>query len=263
VTIHDTIHLTIPRTRLHPLYARFMMGSACRRARKVIAVSETTARDLESRLGAPRKKIEVIWNGVAPRFRRLPPRDTESALDRLGVRRPYVLFVGNYLPHKNVETLIHAWGKLAEPKPGLVLCGAGFAAARPIQQALAEVGGQDRAQLIERLALDDLVALYNGAELLASTSLYEGFCLPVVEAFACGTPVLASDTGAVPEIAGDAALLVPPGRVDLIASELYRLLVDQELRRGVVERGFRRAQRFSWEEAARRTLAVYGEVLAG
>jgi glycosyltransferase involved in cell wall biosynthesis len=162
-----------------------------------------------------------------------------------------------------VETLVRAWGNLTDPKPGLVLCGAGFATARPVQEMLAEVGGRERAQVIERLPRDDLVALYNGAELLASTSLYEGFCLPVVEAFACGTPVLATNAGAVPEVAGEAALLVSPERVDLITSEMYRLLVDQELRRGVVERGFRRAQRFSWEEAARRTLAVYGEVLAG
>ncbi|MGH7818771.1 MAG: glycosyltransferase, partial [Candidatus Binatia bacterium] len=90
VTVHDTIHLSLPRTRFHPLYARFMMGSACRRARKVITVSETTARDLESRLGAPRAKIEVIWNGVAPRFRRLPEPEIAAALERLGVRRPYV-----------------------------------------------------------------------------------------------------------------------------------------------------------------------------
>ncbi|MGH7899934.1 MAG: glycosyltransferase, partial [Candidatus Binatia bacterium] len=167
----------------------------------------------------------------------------------------------NNLPHKNVETLIRAWGRLAAPAPRLVLCGAGFVGAQGIRRALAAVGGEERSQVIERAGLDDLVALYNGAELLASTSRYEGFCLPVVEAFACGIPVLAADAGAIPEIAGDAALLVPPERVDLITSEMYRLLVEQELRRGLVERGFRRAERFSWEEAARRTLAVYAEAV--
>ena len=106
------------------------------------------------------------------------------------------------------------------------------------------------------------MALYNGAELFASASLYEGFCLPVVEAFACGTPVLGPEAGAVPEIAGGAGLLVTPRRVDTIAAEMYRLLKDQGLRKELVERGKRRAAAFSWAEAARKTLLVYEEVLA-
>jgi len=261
VTVHDLIHMLLPRTRLHPWYARFMTGSACRRARRVIAVSERTKRDLSAHLGVDGAKIRVIPNGVGAGFRRLSADETRRALERLGVRPPYVLFVGNYLPHKNVETLVRAWGRLGEPRPGLVLCGKGFGSARAVWQAAEEVGGRAGIQAIERVAAEDLVALYNGAALLASASLYEGFCFPVVEAFACGTPVLAPDAGAVPEIAGDAALLVPPERVDLLGSEMYRLLVDQELRKGLVERGFRRVQRFSWDEAARRTLSVYEEAL--
>jgi glycosyltransferase involved in cell wall biosynthesis len=262
VTVHDLIHVLFPRSPLHRLYARFMIGSACRRARRIITVSEATARDLRERLGVPREKIRVVWNGVAPRFRPLPPAETDRALGSLRVERPYVLFVGNCLPHKNVDTLVRAWDRLPEPRPALVLCGGGFDRSRAVRAAIAVARGGERVRMIDRVDRDGLVALYNGAELLATTSLYEGFCLPVVEAFACGTPVLAADGGALPEIAGDAAIQVSPRRVDTIASEMYRLLTDRELRKGLVERGKEQAARFSWAEAAEKTLSVYEEVLA-
>jgi glycosyltransferase involved in cell wall biosynthesis len=260
VTVHDIIHLLHPRSSLHRLYARWMIASACRRARRVITGSETTARDLQDRLHVPADKIRVIPYGVAPSFRRLPEHETRAHLERLGVPRPYILFVGNWLPHKNVETLVRAWAKVAAPRPALVLCGGGFDRARVVWQAVDETGLRDSVRWVGSVDEEALVALYSGAELLASTSLYEGFGLPVVEAFACGTPVLGPDEGAVPEVAGDGALLVPPRRVDMIADGMYRLLRDQELRGELAEKGLRRAKRFSWDEAARKTLSVYEEV---
>jgi glycosyltransferase involved in cell wall biosynthesis len=262
VTVHDLIHVLFPRSALHRLYARFMIGSACRRARRVITVSEATARDLREHLGVPSEKIRVVPNGVAPRFRPLPPAAIDLALGPLRVERPYVLFVGNCLPHKNVDTLVRAWNRLPEPRPALVLCGSGFDRSQAVRAAIAEASGGERVRLIDHAGRDALVALYNGAEILASTSLYEGFCLPVVEAFACGTPVLAPDCGALPEITNDAAIRVPPRRVDTIASEMYRLLKDPDLRKGLVERGKEQAARFSWAEAAEKTLSVYEEALA-
>ncbi len=260
VTVHDLIHVLLSRSPVHRLYGRTMIRFACRRARRVITVSEATARDLREHLGIEPGKIRVVWNGVSPRFRPLSREEIDRVLGRLGLRRPYVLFVGNCLPHKNVETLVRAWGRLAEPRPDLVLCGKALSGYPPLRQAREEVGGEG-VRVIETIAGEDLVALYNGAELFASASLYEGFCLPVVEAFACGVPVLAPETGAVPEIAGDAALLVSPRRVDLIAGEMYRLLTDHGLREGLVEKGRKRAARFSWIDAARKTLAVYEEIL--
>ncbi|HSD10257.1 MAG TPA: glycosyltransferase family 1 protein [Candidatus Binatia bacterium] len=262
VTIHDLIHVLFPRSALHRLYARLMIASACRRARRIITVSEATARDLREHLGVAPDKIRVVWNGVAPRFRPLPPAAIDRALGSLAIERPYVLFVGNCLPHKNVETLVRAWDRLPEPRPALVLCGSGFDRSRVVRAAIAETRGGERVRVVDRADRDALVALYNGAELLASTSLYEGFCLPVVEAFACGTPVLAPDCGALPEVTGDAAIRVPPRRVDTVACEMYRLLTDPDLRKGLVERGKEQAARFSWAEAAEKTLSVYEEVLA-
>jgi glycosyltransferase involved in cell wall biosynthesis len=262
VTVHDLIHLRFPRTPLHRLYARWLIGWASRRAARIITVSETTARDLREMLGVPQAKLRVIPNGVAPRFQPLAPDRIAAMLAALGVERPYVLFVGNCLPHKNVDTLVRAWDRLPEPRPRLVLCGGGFDRSGEVRAAIGAAGGRERIQIVGGASREELVALYNGAELLASASLYEGFCLPVVEAFACGTPVLGPEAGAVPEIAGDAGLLVAPRRVDMIAAEMYRLLKDQGLRKELVERGKRRAAAFSWAEAARKTLSVYEEVLA-
>lgn len=262
VTVHDLIHVLHPRSPFHSTYARWMIRSACRRARRVITVSEATARDLRAHLGVSGEKIRVIPNGVAPRFKRLPESEIRTHLDRLGVRRPYVLFVGNWLPHKNVETLVRAWAAIAEPRPDLVLCGARFDRAAAVWRAAEETASRGQIRVLGgAIEPEALVALYSGAELLASASLYEGFGLPIVEAFACETPVLASDAGAVPEVAGDAALLVPALRVDRIADGMYRLLRDQELRQELVEKGLRRATRFSWDEAARRTLLVYEEAI--
>jgi glycosyltransferase involved in cell wall biosynthesis len=261
VTVHDLIHVLFPRSPLHRLYARFMIGAACRRARRVITVSETTARDLERHFAVPAERLRVVPNGVASRFRPLEREAVDGALAALGIERPYVLFVGNCLPHKNVETLVRAWAMLPASRPTLVLCGKGFDGSAAVAAAIATARAVGRVVIVDRARGEELVALYNGAELLASTSLYEGFCLPVIEAFACGTPVLAPDAGAVPEVADGAALLVSPRRVDTIAGEMYRLLNDQELRKELVERGRQRAARFSWERAAESTLSVYEEVL--
>ena len=261
VTVHDLIHVLHPRSPLHSIYSRWMIRSACRRARRVITVSETTARDLRVHLDVPPEKVRVIPNGVAPRFRRLPELETRACLDRLGIRRPYVLFVGNWLPHKNVETLIRAWATLPKPRPDLLLCGGGFDRAAPVQRALEKCRARDQVRFLGTVEEEALVALYNGAELFVSASIYEGFGLPIVEAFACGVPVLATDGGAVPEIAGDAALLVPALRVDRIADEMCRLLGDQQLRQELAERGLRRAARYSWDEAARTTIQVYEEAI--
>ena len=260
VTVHDLIHVLVPRTVIHPLYGRWMIASACRRAARVITVSETTARDLRERLSVPAAKIRVIPNGVHPRFRRLAPQVTARTLDALGVRRPYVLFVGNLLPHKNVPALIRAFAALPEPRPDLVLCGAGYGSGSPVWRTVDETGTRARVRALGTLDPESLVALYNGAECLATASLYEGFGLPLVEAFACGTPVVAAATGAVPEVAGDGAILVPPHRVDLLTDGMYRLLKDPALRQSLVEKGARRATSFSWEDAARKTLAIYEEV---
>ena len=263
VTVHDLIHVLLPRTPLHAVYARAMIGSACRRAARVIVVSEKTAADLRERFPAAAGKVRVIPNGVSPAFRPAPRADVERVLGELGVEAPYVLFVSNRLPHKNVETALRAFAGLAEPRPRLVLCGAGYEPASPMWRLADELGIRRDVHAVGALETEGLVALYSGAAALVSTSLYEGFGLPVLEAMACGVPVLAPDTGAVPEVAGDAALLVAPRRVDRVRDGLYRILNDEALREQLIARGFERARRHSWETAARQTIQVYREILNG
>jgi glycosyltransferase involved in cell wall biosynthesis len=261
VTIHDLIHVLFPRTPLHALYGRWMIGSAARRAARLVTVSERSAADLRRLVPGAAGKIHVVANGVAPRFHPLAETEIAPRLAALGVERPYVLLVANRLPHKNVESAIRAFAGLPAPRPRLVLCGRGYEPASPVWRVVAEAGVSGEVRAIGSVEPEALVALYAGAAALLSTSLYEGFGLPIVEAMASGTPVVASDAGAVPEVAGDAALLVPPERVDTIRDRLYRVLHESALRERLIARGLERARAFSWTAAARTTIDVYREIL--
>ena len=261
VTVHDLIHVLLPRTPLHPVYARAMIGSACRRAARVIVVSEKTAADLRERFPAAAEKVRVIPNGVSPAYRPAPRADVARVLGELGVEAPYVLFVSNRLPHKNVEGALAGFARLPAPRPRLVLCGNGYEASSPVWRLAGELGIRDDLRAVGAVDAERLVALYSGAAALLSTSLYEGFGLPLVEAMACGVPVVAPDAGAVPEVVGDAAVLVAPRRVDSIGDGLYRILNDAALRERLIARGIARAARYSWAVAAERTIEVYREIL--
>ncbi|MGH7806072.1 MAG: glycosyltransferase family 4 protein [Candidatus Binatia bacterium] len=261
VTVHDLIHLLLPRSPLHAIYARAMIGAACRRAARVIVVSERTGADLRARFPSAADKVRVIPNGVSGAFRAAPRTDVDRVLAALGVEPPYVLFVSNRLPHKNVENALRGFARLPAPRPRLVLCGAGYEEGSPVWPLADELGVRAELRAVGALETERLVALYSGAAALLSTSLYEGFGLPLVEAMACGVPVVAPDAGAVPEVVGDAAILVAPRRVDSIGDGLYRILNDAVLRERLIARGIERAGRFSWVAAAGRTLAVYREIL--
>jgi alpha-1,3-rhamnosyl/mannosyltransferase len=263
ITIHDLIHLRLPdpgRPWLAPLYARVMLRLAVRRARRILTVSEATRRDLETRLGAPADKIRVIPNGVAPRFQ--PARDLArlaATLARLGVTRPYFLFVGNPLPHKNLGRLLAAFAGLPPAHGGLVLAGILPARRAAVAAACAAHGVAGRVHVLAPVAGEDMPALYQGARALATPSLWEGFGLPALEAMACGTPVLAAARGALPEVVGEAALLVDPTSVDALREGLYNLATHDALRGTLAAAGLARARTFSWRRAAEATLAAYQE----
>ncbi|MBI2462254.1 MAG: glycosyltransferase family 4 protein [Candidatus Rokubacteria bacterium] len=263
VTIHDLIHLRFPDqlpSPLAPLYARVMFRIAVRSARRIIAVSEATARDLAERLGASPGKVRVIPNGVDGRFRpAADPAALDAALARLGLERPYLLFVGNPKPHKNLPRLLDAFAGL-DPKLGrLVLAGTPERARPGVER---EVGGRglgERVRVLGVIAEETMPVLYQGAELLVLPSLWEGFGLPALEAMATGTPVVATDRGGLPEVVGEAGLLVDPTNVDALRAALYNLLVDLSLRDELRARGLARARTFSWRRVAEATAAVYRE----
>lgn len=266
VTVHDVIHLLFPQflpSRLGYPYARFMLRRALGASRRVIAVSETTRRDLLSRSPAtPPEKVVVVPNGIDEAFREVTDGAVPAALARLGLRRPYLLFVGNPKRHKDLPTALAALARLeaAPGRPTLALAGTGESA--EIAAAARRVGVEERVQALGFVPPELLPALYRGAELLLSPSLYEGFGFAVAEALAAGCPVVASDIPAHRELAGDAALYAPPGAAEAFAAGAARLLADRELALGQREAGRRRVAPLTWEAAGRRTIEVYRAALS-
>ena len=250
VTVHDLSFesnpgLMGPRDRF--LFRTFVPRSA-RRADRVLAVSERTKRDLVEHYGVAEEKIVVTPNGVDPIFQ---PNGTRPEAP------PYALFVGGIQPRKDPLTAIEALA-LVDGDLRLVLVGDEKRGGDDVRQAVARLGLEKRVELAGYVEHEGLASLYRGAVCLVFPSRYEGFGIPVLEAMASGTPVVATTAGAVPEVAGDAAILVEPGNPAALADGIRRALADRER---FVAAGIERAKQFSWAETARRTLAVYRELL--
>ena len=264
VTVHELGFLRFPET-LTAASLRYyrQVGKAVTNAQRTIAVSHHTARDLADLAHVPLDRVRVVYNGVSPQFQ---PVEDAAALDRLRTRyrldRPYVLFVGTLEPRKNVSTLLRAFQAVrAREDVLLVLAGRRGWLFEPIFHLVDELQLNDHVRILERVALDELPVIYTAAAALSLPSLYEGFGLTALEAMACGVPTVVADTSALPEVVGDAALLHPPTEEEALADALLRLLQDEDLRATLRKRGQERAARFTWDETARQTLAVYREAL--
>lgn len=260
VTVHDLIHLRFPehRTPLETAYARRTVARALRNAARTLTVSETTRRELVERFGDVAARAVVTPNAVDERFRAAAePSEQASTLARLDLAPGYLLFVGNPKPHKNLEALLAARARLEASRgeaPRLVVVG-----------GTPSLASDERGSAVRSLGVveaADLPALYGGALALVVPSLWEGFGLPALEAMACGTPVVAADRGALPEVVGDAALLFDPTDAGAFDAALARIVDDASLRADLARRGPARAARFTWAETARATLSVYRDVLA-
>jgi len=268
VTVHDIIHVLFPEflpSTLGFAYANWMIRKALARARKVIAVSHATAADLVAVFGASQHKLAVIPNGVEAAFF-APSHEAEEAATRrrLGLFEPYLLYVGNHKPHKNVEGVLKAYQLLVQEAgpqvPPLVLVG-GIAPEGPVAAKARTMGLGAKVRCLGYLPRQSLLAVYRGALAFVYPSLYEGFGLPVLEAAACGVPVIASDIPAVREVLGDSVCQVNPKDVVEQARAMRRLVEDSELRRRLAAAGQKRAAAFRWEATARATLEVYRAVL--
>ncbi|HEX2481044.1 MAG TPA: glycosyltransferase family 1 protein [Methylomirabilota bacterium] len=265
VTVHDLIHLRFPvrhRHPLAPLYARLMLRLAVRRAHRLITVSESTRRDLVERLGARPERIRVIPNGVGAPF--APPERSgglDPALTALGVMPPYFLFAGNPLPHKNVARLLDAFVGLPPVLGQLVLVGIPPPARAHVDALCAAPRLGGRVTVLAPVSAPVLARLYQSALAVVCPSLWEGFGLAALEAMACGAPVLAANRGGLPEVVGDAGLLVDPTNVDALRQAMYTLADQEPLRAALRARGLARARAFSWRHVAEATVAVYREAL--
>jgi len=233
-------------------------------ARKVITVSEHSAQDIVEVYGIPREKIVVIHNGVSCDFR--PVGDSVAFADlrkRLLIpTERFILFAGGADPRKNHQTLVRAYSRCAPllSSHSLIMMGDATHRFGDIRETARTFDVENRTVCTGPLSLETLCLLYSNADLFVFPSLYEGFGMPVLEAMACGTPVITSRTTSLPEVAGDAAVLVNPEDVDELAEAMMRVLDDEILQSQLRSRGLERAKQFTWQRAARQTLAVYREV---
>ena len=246
VTVHDVIQVFYPprqRTTQAFLYLRFMMRAALRRSRRVITVSRTSRRDLVNLFGADPQRVDVVPNGVDESLTIRPESDVlDDVRARLGVKPPVVLAVSNDKPHKNLDVTLRAFELACRERsiPGQLVLVGGVGPDHRLAQRAQRAGLGERARALGRISQSDLRALYHLSAVLLHVARYEGFGLPILEAMAAGLPVITSNVGAMRELGEGVARLVNPLEVDEVAAALERVLVDDPMRRRMVEAGRRR-----------------------
>lgn len=263
LTIHDLAPLIIPNAynKRLALYYRYVLPFMIKTADRVIAVSKNTKNDLVNRLHVNENKIKVIYLGVNQEYK--PLQKTEEITKKYGLTESFILFVGNIAPRKNLLVLLQAFNKLKKRKikHKLVIAGKKDQKHKQVLKMVNDLNLGGEVIFTGYIPEEDLPSLYNAADLFVYPSLYEGFGLPVLESMACGTPVVASNTSSLPEVVGDAGLLINPRDVDALTDAIYKVLTDDELKESLVEKGLRRVKLFAWEKTARETLRVYKEVV--
>jgi glycosyltransferase involved in cell wall biosynthesis len=270
VTIHDCIHLMFPQylpNRFAYRYAKASIDLAARRATRVMTVSESSKRDIIRFFDTDPQKIDVIYNAYDDRFA-IDPReeDVVRVSERYQLQSEFVLYAGNVKPHKNLERLIEAFylvRKRGLDHLKLVLIGDEISKYTALRRAVHQYQLHKYVRFLGYLPEETLAVMYRLAGVFVFPSLYEGFGLPPLEAMASGTPVVTSNVSSLPEVAGDAAVLVDPYDPSAIADGIHRVLTDEQLRRDLRHRGVARAGQFSWEQSVRRVRAIYDEVANG
>ena len=266
VTVYDLSFMRYPRalSRARRHYLRAITALSCRRARRVLAISHSTAADLQRLLGIPREKIDITPLGYdRAAFRPLPAADIAAFRRRQGLPPRFWLFVGTLEPRKNLLMLLDAYARL--PKAARLPLILGGGRGWMDEAVFAAIDAQGLADCIKHIGFiptTDLPLWYNSAEAFVYPSVFEGFGLPVLEAMACGTPVLTSDASSLPEVAGDAGLTLPPDAPARWADALKCAAADREWRMQARQQGLRQAARFSWRRTAELTVASYRRAAA-
>lgn len=245
----------------HGLHMRFMLPYSVRQADRIIAVSGATKKQIMDIFKVPPEKITVTYEGVSEKFRVIQDTgEIEKVLAKYGIKKPYILFVGTMDPRKNLSRLIEAFTLVKKDIKNLRLL---------IVGGKGELFSAQMEKMIKTPDIistgyvpdEDMVYIYNACDVFAFPSLYEGFGLPILEAMACGAPVVTSNVYSMPEVAGDAAILVNPEKVEEIKTAIVKLLMDTILRKQMVDKGLERVKEFTWRKTAATTLAVYEEVM--
>jgi len=253
-------------TRSKRLFFPFAIRSSVRRADALIAISESTRQDSIRLLGVSPQKIFTTQLGITDEFRVV--KDNEllaSVREKYDLPEEFVLYVGLVEPRKNIPFLIRAYKSLADEgiKHNLVIVGRIGWMYQEVFKQIEELGLEGRVQFTGYLPQDDLPMVYNLASLFVYPTKYEGFGLPALEAMACGTPVVTTAISSLPEIVGDAGMLIPPGDEQALASAMAEVLHDSTLFNQLRTRGLQRSEHFTWERTAQQTLKVYQQVLMG
>ncbi len=276
LTVHDLLeHMYGMRnaSSLRRSLYFYLTRRALRRAARVIAVSQFTRNEIEKLLAIPDERIEVVYNAIDERFLHGHASDADRELiaQRYLVNYPFILYAGAIRPHKNVVRIIEAFSALKSelqkeqefPDLKLIIIGDDLSSHPRLRRTVVRSGVQNDVRFLGFVPIEVLRIFYDAAKIFVFPSLYEGFGLPPLEAMAHGTPVVASNTSSLPEVVGNAALLVNPENVFEIRRGLQRVLLDPALRAQMKQRGYDQAQRFSWKNSVSRILEIYREVADG
>jgi glycosyltransferase involved in cell wall biosynthesis len=272
VTIHDLANLFFEEEQTSPLrmqLRRFRFRRGLVRASRVIAVSDATRRDVETWMGVPPSRIRRVYNAPDPGFltTNASAEERQRIMERYQVNYPFLLYAGNIRPHKNVTRLVEAFAVLREQLSDhpvyrelrLVIIGDTISQYPAVRQAVIRSKMEQVVRFLGFVPFETLRCFYESAAAFVFPSRYEGFGLPPLEAMACGAPVVASNVSSLPEVVGDAAMLVNPENVFDIARGIRELLLNEPLRQELIHRGRLQAARFSWERTARQVLEIYQE----
>ena len=273
LTVHDLLeHMYGSRnaSSLRRSMHFYLTRRVLRRAARVIAVSQFTKNEIEKLLALPHARIEVVYNAIDERFLHGHATDADRELiaQRYLVNYPFILYAGAIRPHKNVVRIIEAFSALKSelqkeqecPDLKLIIIGDDLSSHPRLRRTVVRSGVQNDVRFLGFVPIEVLRIFYDVAKIFVFPSLYEGFGLPPLEAMAHGTPVVTSNTSSLPEVAGNAALLVNPENVFEIRRGLQRVLLDPALREQMKQRGYEQAQRFSWTASVSRILEIYREV---
>ncbi len=266
VSVTDLLYFPIPEfprreyAWADTLYGRISMPRSLRQATRIMAISDHTAYDITRLIGIDASKIRTIHLAPAARYRRLTAAECAPTQQKYNLRRPFFFYAGILSPRKNVRVLVEAFGKIAgEIEHDLVLTGGPSSLEIPFTDLTERYGIRGRIHRLGKVSGDELVALYNLADAFVFPSLYEGFGIPPLEAFACGCPVISSAATSLQEVVGDAALIFNPNDSDMLAAHMRAIIANQSLRERLVRAGLERVSSFSYQRAAQELLTLLEE----
>ena len=265
VTVYDLSFLLFPKAfnPANRIYLAATTRAAVRRARRVLTISEHVKRDIVRLLRLPEEYVDVAYPAVEHRFQALPEADVEAFRVARGLPDAFIFAVGTLEPRKNLVGLLHAYARMSKPRPPLYVAGGQGWQVSPIFDTVRQLHLGEDVHFLGFVPEDELPLWYNAARLFVYPSLYEGFGLPVLEAMACGTPVITSTAASLPEVGGKAAMLVAPQDVGRIAEEMQRLLDDPQRRMEMRAAGRIQASRFSWRAMTDQIVDSYRRAVRG